>query len=107
MGASLRVAERILSLSWVLACRRPARSVGAGRPARSVGAGPEELGIGPHAQSELQLEAPFGLVQGGAEQLAQPHHPVADRLRVNAELVGDRLTLSGAAQPRLERQREV
>jgi hypothetical protein len=37
------------------------------------------------AESQLELEAGLGVVEGGAEQLAEASDPVADGLRVDIE----------------------
>src|SRR5829696_1640191 len=57
-------------------------------------------------QRQLQLEAPVGIVEPGAEQLAQACEPVAHGLRMHMERLRYRLGPAAVSQPRVERGAE-
>ena len=52
------------------------------------------------AQGDLQREPCVGVVQRVTEQLAEPAHAVAHRLRVDSELIRDRRLGASVSQPR-------
>src|ERR1039457_226808 len=95
--------RRFLGIGQIAVERVPAgisgAAGGAGGGRRGLGGLPRRLG----AQRQFEFEAGVGVVQIGAEALAQPCQAVANGLGVHVELVGDEGDVSLPAKPRQQR----